>query len=713
MSSIVMSFPISHKTVVILDESNYFLETSCDQTFEFDVINKSRQPSGIIPLCPINKSLWTCSVEAVAEYCRIVWDIFPDGERLIRFVVCGTDSANDVNDWKSEVQTLENCMEWLAKCGSIAHLKAKKYKPSERSQMINGFHKAIEALSVPTQLQANRLKDSSSEPSNRGRIVCISSFRSDSQIKSIEESVKQLIVERNQLIVKQKQMDKNCDLIAINFCELVFINTFPIEDQSMSSKIMEIPKHPLNSWVYSEVHSVKSGRFLAAKLSYLVLSHFDLASTTVTGIPMKEEQNASSSANYDVEIVHSSAAHTDSFRTGSMTAEGVCVKQLREGFSYDTISLKWCTPRTNAVELHYCTTAHRFTSVDVNSRPASCLTNFLLSGRTVMLEMPRLKGSKYMSHMLSSHCGELYIHTLGTGRSILEDPPSISEGSGGRVTDYRINDFGEMMKKNRLVACRHIQTANKEVLFPIEKAKQSLNKQTIYWPPVIGHTILYNIQHQIQNFLNLVPKEYLTEEEVLECKKAIYHLVGMESKGTTLPVPTIGCKGKGPKREELYRMLWNEVEHLLRSYSVTPEHQSILTCLLECRSKPDPHSTSGPLRPSTTESVEESPKKGVNGTTTKSVENSWAWKELNDWARNELNQMNDSQNGRKTPEPDTKKFKPNPFEASTGTHSLLTIWTNKLNEENDKKRNEFVGRTTADGNVAKLYINLNEKHEKE
>ncbi len=43
----------------------------------------------------------------------------------------------------------------------------------------------------------------------------------------------------------------------------------------------------------------------------LVLQHYELASTTVTGIPMKEEQNASSSANYDVEIFHPVAAHAD------------------------------------------------------------------------------------------------------------------------------------------------------------------------------------------------------------------------------------------------------------------------------------------------------------------------------------------------------------------------------------------------------------------
>jgi hypothetical protein len=59
----------------------------------------------------------------------------------------------------------------------------------------------------------------------------------------------------------------------------------------------------------SETHHVKASSGLANKLSYLILLHYDLASTTVTGIPMKEEQNASSSANYDVEMFHAAKAH--------------------------------------------------------------------------------------------------------------------------------------------------------------------------------------------------------------------------------------------------------------------------------------------------------------------------------------------------------------------------------------------------------------------
>ena len=55
-----------------------------------------------------------------------------------------------------------------------------------------------------------------------------------------------------------------------------------------------------------------------------------------------------------------------------------------------------------------------------------------------MLEMQkRGSNTKIISHMLTSHGGEIFIHNLSTSRSALEDPPSISEGPGGRVTDYR------------------------------------------------------------------------------------------------------------------------------------------------------------------------------------------------------------------------------------------------------------------------------------
>ena len=36
--------------------------------------------------------------------------------------------------------------------------------------------------------------------------------------------------------------------------------------------------------------------------------------------------------------------------------------------------------------------------------------------------------AKVLSHMLTSHAGEIFIHTLNISKSVLDDPPNISDG---------------------------------------------------------------------------------------------------------------------------------------------------------------------------------------------------------------------------------------------------------------------------------------------
>lgn len=49
---------------------------------------------------------------------------------------------------------------------------------------------------------------------------------------------------------------------------------------------------------------------------------------------MKEEQNASSSANYDVEIYHSSTAHSSILK---MHNDSSAVKTIKDGLEYETV----------------------------------------------------------------------------------------------------------------------------------------------------------------------------------------------------------------------------------------------------------------------------------------------------------------------------------------------------------------------------------------
>lgn len=99
-----------------------------------------------------------------------------------------------------------------------------------------------------------------------------------------------------------------------------------------------------------------------------------------------------------------------------------------------------------------------------------------------------------MSHVLAAHGGEIFIYGLNAGRSSLEDPPSVSEGPGGRVTDYRIKDFGEVMQQNKLAPLRGSGA--------LMKTKTRLARHTLCWPLTLSSTLLFNLGNVC--FYNLV-----------------------------------------------------------------------------------------------------------------------------------------------------------------------------------------------------------------
>ena len=57
-----------------------------------------------MPLAPVSKSIWSSCIEALCEYCRIVWDIFP-ADKLLRFIVSDCESKI-LNSWLPEEQTM-------------------------------------------------------------------------------------------------------------------------------------------------------------------------------------------------------------------------------------------------------------------------------------------------------------------------------------------------------------------------------------------------------------------------------------------------------------------------------------------------------------------------------------------------------------------------------------------------------------------------------
>ncbi|XP_072311025.1 integrator complex subunit 13 isoform X2 [Eucyclogobius newberryi] len=683
-------FSVAHKTVFVVDHCPYMAESSRQQV-ECDVLTKRTQ--GVIPLAPVSKSLWTCAVECSMEYCRILYDVYPL-DKLINYLVSDSE-FHSLNSWRREDQSTHELMSALAAVGP-----PNPREDPECCSILHGLVAAVESLCKITELQHEKrieLMDTAERVANRGRIICLTNAKSDTHVRMLEDCIQETIMEQNKLAAGSDR------LMAIQQCELVLVHIFP---QGEDTLVTDRPKKEISSLLTSEVHSVRAGRHLATKLNILVQQHFDLASTTITNIPMKEEQHANTSANYDVELLHHRDAHLEFFKSGDLHMAGT---STRENGLKETITLKWCTPRTNSIELHYCTGAYRISPTDVNSRPSSCLTNFLLNGRSVLLEQPRKSGSKVISHMLSSHGGEIFLHVLNSNRSTLEDPPSISEGCGGRVTDYRITDFGEFMRENRLTPVSE-SSHDPSAKLPVERAKAQLERHTRYWPMIISQTTIFNMQAVVP-LANLIVKEILTEEDVLTCQKTVYNLVDMERKNDPLPISTVGSRGKGPKRDEQYRIMWNELETLVKTHAgATDRHQRVLDCIVACRSKP-PEEEERKKRGRKREDREDrAEKNGTKDTEDKSWQESERLKGLLDKDEPESEVIKDSPD---SPEPLNKKPRLSSEDAqltSKGPVSLLSMWSNRITAANSRKHQEFFGRASSVDNKFELYQHLKDEN---
>ncbi|XP_060925971.1 integrator complex subunit 13 [Limanda limanda] len=686
-------FSVAHKTVFVVDHCPYMAESSRQQV-ECDVLTKSRA-QGVIPLAPVSKSLWTCAVECSMEYARILYDVYPT-DKLINYIVSDSE-FHILNTWRQENQSTHELMSALAAVGP-----PNPREDPECCSILHGLVSAVESLCKITELQHERrtsLMDTAERVANRGRIICLTNAKSDTHVRMLEDCIQETILEQNKLAAGSDR------LMAIQKCDLVLIHIHPQGEEPLVSDRIKKEISPL---LTSEVHSVRAGRHLATKLNILVQQHYDLASTTITNIPMKEEQHANTSANYDVELLHHKDAHLEFFKSGDLHMAG---SSTRENGLKETVTLKWCTPRTNSIELHYCTGAYRISPTDVNSRPSSCLTNFLLNGRSVLLEQPRKSGSKVISHMLSSHGGEIFLHVLNSNRSTLEDPPSISEGCGGRVTDYRITDFGEFMRENRLTPVSEA-SHNPSGKLPAERAKAQLERYTRYWPMIISQTTIFNMQAVVP-LANLIVKETLTEEDVLTCQKTVYNLVDMERKNDPLPISTVGSRGKGPKRDEQYRIMWNELETLVKTHAgATDKHQRVLDCIIACRSKP-PEEEERKKRGRKREDREDrTEKNGSKEPEDKSWQDSERLKSSVEKEEPETEVIKDSPD---SPEPLNKKPRlmteeVQPPERAKGPVSLLTMWTNRITTANSRKHQEFVGRVSSVNNKFELYQQLKDEN---
>lgn len=537
-------FERNQKTIFVLDHTRYF-SISSEQYISMDYLKgkplsdtSTAGGNAGVGGTQLSKSLWTCAVESSIEYCRIVWDLFP-GKKHVRFIVSDT-AAHIVNTWSGSTQNMSH----VSNAMMMVSVPSRSIPQSSDYSVIHGLRAAIEALAEPTDEQMHAAQIGCKKIPNEGRVICITSARDNTSMKSkynrtetlfrnifnifvsslpgLEDIFNTVLLQQNALVAPPGKKG-----LIIDHCHLVILNIVPLGVESLVTNRGLLDISPL---LDVEIHTVNAPE-ISDKLLHLIMGHYDLASTTVTNIPMKEEQNANSSANYDVEILHERAAHTK-----VSGPDFTLPTSIKQGTSYETVTLKWCTPRgCGSADLQPCIGQYNVTPVDVTSRPSSCLINFLLNGRSVLLEVPRKTGSKTTSHMLSARGGEIFVHSLSIARSSMDEAPSISDGPGGRVSDYRIPELGQLLKMSRMVP---LKSKPKGKNLPGEHLWRRLPR---YFPRTTNVTILFNLQRQLSwlpHFLHLLVKEDMDKQDEVRCQQQIHELYKSASRGDILPLPS-------------------------------------------------------------------------------------------------------------------------------------------------------------------------------
>ncbi|VDN52812.1 unnamed protein product [Dracunculus medinensis] len=352
----------------------------------------------------------------------------------------------------------------------------------------------------------------------------------------------------------------------------------PVSNRSDDERITSKPLTKINEHVSCCVRCAEADPSFRSVVHSVIMDQYDLVSTTVTSIPMKEEAQQGQSVNYDVEVFHPRRSYIILEKLNLIDSSSKL--RSRQLGGYDTIQLSWTTPSAKNRWNQYprCISAVPVSPASVNSRPSVCLTSFLLGGRNVMLEVLRQNidsardippniNQKLISHLLMCHAGHIFMHTLWVGEHpLFDDKKLIAAAQMPQVDGLRVIDFGALMKECHLIVP---PTAKKESANTYnERARKHLKRLTRFWPLLLTDAFIYNIPKKFEPLLSLIKKRELSTSDVNKCREFFHTFMSYKDTKEPLTAKTINCiKFKNPlSRDEQFRISCNEILNHLRNY---------------------------------------------------------------------------------------------------------------------------------------------------
>ncbi|CAH8522318.1 unnamed protein product [Heterobilharzia americana] len=555
------------KTVLVLNHTHM---VSCSSG---DEIHLDSGVKFVSKKATFRKSIWSNLVEAVIQYCRVVFDIFSTEKPIS--IVTFDDEEKIHSIWLNEDQNLETIWNIFSQEGPPKNTSVNLDRKS-----LPGLSSACHLLQMLTPYQ----KESNSVD-NKGRVVVLSMCMSD-RIRSWIPDI---------LLNLEKPIDLP-EYMAVTSSEWIFIDLFPASESlnevnELHPKQVELPDN-INTNVYHRFfyHKLQAtSQELYQGLMRLAESHYNLSSTLVQDIPMKEEANVNSgSSMYGVELLHRAEVHDLLKRAGIfekllIRTESESNKSLsrpNSGFS-KTLGIKWVTPKTSdANYLRFTVATYRVTLADVCHRASTCLAQFVLGGRSVALahrvECPFPALPKRADFLASCSTDEALLLTChGSNIPLTPDSSMVS-------MDYRTQAFiDHVLRPSRLAPAS--ARLNYSVL-PKERAQQHIERQTRYWPLMESQTLLGKNKLANPIFEHL-PKEYLELSEVSACEEAIVNIVNSikqhvclsDSGKTTLKRGSSGSSlPVAPALQAEAIAMATEFDYILSLYSdISAEHEQI------------------------------------------------------------------------------------------------------------------------------------------
>ncbi|VDN18555.1 unnamed protein product [Gongylonema pulchrum] len=451
--------------------------------------------------------MWTRSVESAFEFHRIVEDIYPDGVRLIRFVVSDFVGRFLTPNWGAKLISLDEVSELTELQKKQVELNSgidgfrkrrRDVSPGEETEVLKPpiagseapgveerdlrherFPERYEKLASLVERERNEIYELTLENAtkkvspNSGTIVVFTSTKTDDDIALLAKHISEVISSRNKML---KSLDGDKNFAPIALVHVFFFIIYPVVEGNFPLPTPK-PLTKMNDQVFYSVVCAEAGASLRPILHRIILSIYDLASTTVTSIPMKEEAQQGQSINYDVEVFHPRRSHQILRELGFITPESRLRAIVSPG-DYETVKLSWTTPSAKNRWNYFprCISALPITPASVNSRPSVCLTSFLLGGRNVMLEVRLF--SFFFSELLHFSVLKQNVHMPK------EVEPNVLNAFGNLLSDASSSSSGEKPSN--------------------EQARKQLLRLTRYWPTKLKDAFIYNIPKVFINFITFL-----------------------------------------------------------------------------------------------------------------------------------------------------------------------------------------------------------------